>query len=305
MGNPQKHHFVPEVYLKAFADSQKSLFQLKKGMSKINRISISQVCFKWDLYKIHSDDTLVLNKIKDTYHIEKVAFKKQENNYARLLHKIIELTVSTQNILRSEFFLFLEMLIFIKRRNPSFKNVMVQKYKGYVQSEDFQLAVQPGIEISRKVDKIDPEVYVKNYVREVLESDEKQSDMYVQRFIKDDNGGMTKLIEMLMNYKIFIYHAPFGTQFVTCDNPGFTIANEQLYQFGGFGFNFQFLFPLTPSCCLYISKSYPDENLMIYKKIISVGVDEALVRRVNLCTQQLAYERTLGYRKNSLETLLL
>ncbi len=98
MSTPQKHHFVPEVYMKSFADSQKRVYQLRKGQKKITQKSIGQIGYQWNLFKINSPETLIFNKIKDPYHIEKVAFKKHENNYSKLLKKVTHSTIKKYRV---------------------------------------------------------------------------------------------------------------------------------------------------------------------------------------------------------------
>ena len=74
MNNPINHHYVPQVYLKAFADSKKKLYQLKMRYRKITQKSIAQICYEPNYFLIQKDETKLFNKVTDPYHIEKVFF---------------------------------------------------------------------------------------------------------------------------------------------------------------------------------------------------------------------------------------
>jgi hypothetical protein len=118
MNNLENHHFVPEVYLKEFSNSQKQFFHLRKGASKQNNRTVAQVCYKLNYFKLHSKDNLMLYNIQDQYHIEKNVFKKHENRYPKLLKKVTQPSLTSITVSKSEVALFLEILITIIKRNP-------------------------------------------------------------------------------------------------------------------------------------------------------------------------------------------
>ncbi len=302
MSNPKDHHFVPKVYLKEFSNSQKQIFQVIKEYSNISIKSIGQVCYKPYYFKLHSSDNLLLRKIKDQNHIEKNVFKEQENLYPKLLKKITFPSLSSLLLNKSEVLFFLEILITIKRRNPTYREQIIQDFKKHVTSEEFKKNVEIGIEISKRIDKIDPVEYFENYIKEATTNKDKQSDIYLQRFVDNENQTTNNVAQILLRYKLYMYHAPFGSEFITSDNPCFTVLPDgQLLSFGGFGLPFTFIFPLTPKCCLYISQlRFEEDNFRLTKDIHIIHTDKHFVDTVNEGTYKLAIEKVFSYSKNTL-----
>ncbi len=305
MSTPKDHHYLPKVYLKEFSNSQKQLFQIIKGQKTISLKSIGQVCYEPDYFKFSSKENLLLHNIDDVYHIEKNAFKKQENSYSNHLKKITFPSLTSVEVKKSELLSFLETLITIKRRNPTYRKEIIKSYKEYITSEQFKKDAELGIEISKRIDKIDPVEYLENYINEAITDKSKQSDFYLQGFLDKENRITAHVAETLIQFKTYIYHAPLGCDFITSDNPGFTMMpNGQLYSFGGFATPFTFIFPLTPKCCLFISHQFMDkDHLNLNKKIHVIHTDANFVNTVNDATCQLAIKRIFSYRKEALSKL--
>ena len=152
---------------------------------------------------------------------------------------------------------------------------MINDFKNYLTSGEFRKDIEVGIEILKKLDSIDPLEYFENYVKEATTNENKQSDMYLRRFLDKGNKSTQNAIDTLLQYKFYIYHAPFGSEFITSDNPGFTLLpNGELLSFGGFGFPFEFLFPLTPKCCLFINYEDIDDKFLLNKDIHVIHTDK-------------------------------
>lgn len=304
MSTPTNHHFVPEVYLKEFANSQKQLFSLRKKFPKVTVKTVAQVCYKPNYFKLHSKDNLTLYNIKDHYHIEKSVFKKHENSYPKLVKKVTQPSISATNISKSELALFFEILITIKKRNPTYRERVISDYKNYVTSEQFRKDAEVGIELAKTIDTIDPVEYFENYIKEASTDENKQSDMYLRRFLAKQNENTQDVINTFLEHKIYMYHAPFGIQFITSDNPGFTLLpNGELLYFGGLGLDFKFLFPLTPKCCLFITHGDRDtENRYLLDKTINlIHTDKATVAMINNCTYNVAIEKVFAYGSGILD----
>ena len=308
MSTPGKHHFVPEVYLKEFSNSQKQLSHLKKGFSKITNKTIAQVCYKLDYFKLHSQDNLLLYKLNDYYHIEKNVFKKHENRYFKLLKRLTHPALTLVSVSKSEVILFIEILTTIKRRNPTYREQSISNYKNYVTSEKFKQDAEIGIELSMKLDTIDPIEYFENYIKEATTSENKQSDMYLRGFLDNENKIAQNVANTLLQYKLYMYHAPFGSEFITSDNPGFTLLQSgELISFGGLGLPFKFVFPLTPKHCLFIN--YEDEDLdnkfLLIKDIHIIHTDKKTVDTINTCTYRIAMQKVFAYSSNALKSLVM
>jgi hypothetical protein len=302
MSSPKDHHYVPKVYLREFSNSQQQLFQVLKGKQNISVKTISQVCYKTNYFKLHSTASDLTKGIKDHNHIEKNVFKKQENTYSKLVKKVTFPSLTQAVLKKSEALLFLETLMTIKRRNPAYRQHHIEAYKEYITSEQFRKDAEPGLEIAKRIDKIDPVAYFENFVKEATTDTNKQSDYYLQGFLDKENKIIKFTAQTLMHYKLYMYHAPFGSEFITSDNPGFTtMPDGSLYQFGGFGREFTFTFPLTPKSCLFISyKHLENDPLSLDKNIHIIHTDRHFVNAVNEGTFKLATNKIFSYSKETL-----
>ncbi len=164
---------------------------------------------------------------------------------------------------------------------------MITDHKKYVNSDEFkkELELELGIEISKKVDDIDPVKFINNFVNEAATNENMQSDMYLQTFLDKDKTAIVTVIELLLKRKLFIYHAPFSSEIITSDNPGCVILlDDRLLSFGGFGLEFKFLFPLTSKCCLLIQHDVMDNTLLLKKDINVLYINKTEVDAIYNCT---------------------
>jgi Protein of unknown function (DUF4238) len=302
MSTPKNHHYVPKCYLKEFANSQANFYQILKGKDNIVIKNISQVCYLPNFYKLNPGENLSFTDIKDLNHIEKNYFKKQENIYSKLLKKISYPSIDSLTINKSELLYFLEILMTIKRRNPFYKSFLVNNYIEYLNSKEFQDSTKEIIEISKQIDKIDPTEYLKNYPTMIANNESKQSDAYLQIFLDEENKSAIKAAELVINYKVFILSAPFGSEFLTSDNPGFTITkfDNNISKFGGFGIPFKFYFPLTPKICLHIDNDYIDDPYVIKKALKFQYINSKIVGQINQQTFISANKKVFSYSKDLL-----
>lgn len=305
MSDPIKHHYVPKAYLKEFSNSQKNLFQKIKGDEIVSIKSIGQVCYKLNYFQLHLADSLFLEKLKDQYHIEKNVFKKQENQYPKLVRKFTHPSLRAFATSKSDALFFLEILLTIKRRNPKYRDKIIEDYKNYTSSEEFRKLAETQFETSREVDNIDPVAYFEYFVSESKTNLGKQQNIYLHGFVNGENKIVKKAAELLMRYQLYIYHAPFGKEFITSDNPGFTLLPDgTLYSFGGYAMPFTFLFPLTPKCCLSITYNRPETDFYsLTKEIYVINADNQFVDTVNEGTYNIANQKVFSYSSGTLHHL--
>lgn len=123
--------------------------------------------------------------------------------------------------------------------------------------------------------------------------------------LDETNKTASKAAEILLGYKLYLYHAPVGSEFISSDNPGFTLLpNGQILTFGGFGLLFTFIFPLAPRCCLVISHKNIDENgLFLTKNIFPLYIPSNMVNEINKMSYSIAMDRIFSYSKRTLENL--
>lgn len=301
MNAPKNHHFIPKVYLKEFANYKKELFQLSKSYSKISIKSISNICYRPNYFKLSSLDSIYQKEVQDVNHIELNAFKRQENLHSKLLKKVTRAALNSIEVSRNEAEYFLEILMTFKRRGPIYRKELIEGYKSYIQSDKFRKLAEQTFPLSREQDDIDPEAYFTEFVSDQTTSEDKQSDMYLKIFIDEEDTIMKDVAKLLMQFKLFMFHAPLGYQFITSDNPGFTqLMNNQLLSFGAYKEPFYFFYPLTPTCCLYIDHLKHDNTHSSIKTIHIQHITKDSVNLINANTYQTAMEKVFAYNSDTL-----
>ncbi len=185
---------------------------------------------------------MMLNNITDPYHIERERFKKHENEYENLLSELL----SVQNypiqfsIEKIEF--FLEILITIKRRNPSIRKTFKTDFNARITSPEFAKEWNSIIELSITIDKAGTKKFLSTDYKEKLNNDENLNDRFRCLFL-NDNGVTKMVIESLMKNKFYIAFCKGENEFITSDNPGFCVVDGSVQNFGGFDFEYIFCFP--------------------------------------------------------------
>jgi hypothetical protein len=303
--NPKKHHYVPECYLKSFGNTQKTFWRRKKDIAKATICTAAQVAYEIDSNKIRTEEYLMFNDISDHHYIEKFAFKKQENNYSKTLNQITKFSLSPLIIDKEKYRLFIETLVCIKRRNPSTRNMLIETFRQAYDSptiiEDFKKYLYKA---SEYVDNdIDVDKYIDNFMQNKAKEPSRLNDMYLTGFLKnEDNTIIESMTNDLYRLDQFILHAPINSEFITCDNPGFLVSNNNtVISAGGLGENFEFYFPLTPNTCLYIDSMKKESKNLIEKVVYPRLLDLKQVFEINQCTKQISNYRLFGRNKTVLE----
>lgn len=304
MSDPVKHHYVPEVYLKSFADSKKQFFQLRRKYKKITTKSVGQVCYEKNYFKFQRQEALQINNIDDSLYIEKKIFSGLENKYSFLLNDIVFPSLQPFPMPRKSVELFLKTLFNIKRRNPSLRKLHSDSLREYLNSDNFLKDAAPAMELSRLIDKIEPAKVIENYLHEVNTDETRLYDGYLSRFLEDGDELQNSVVETLTACDILIFHSPVGHQFLTSDNPGFVLNGTDILNFGGLGFDFVYVFPLAPQCLLAINKKRPDHSLTLSKLIHPLHVDAGMVDYINECTLQVSNDNVFSYSKAPLEKVI-
>ncbi len=300
---PSKHHYVPVCYLKFFTDNETHLWKRQKDRIKASHKHPSQVCWERDFYKINREDTLLINGIRDRYVVEKEAFKKIENKYGDILTELIKYSQTPKLTDKQDYHIFLEFLVALKRRNPFTKNFLSKSSADWIQKDFSKKGVRDYLKMMSKYvgdEETDVDAYVDSYISETMMDPQKTDDMYLSAFLNKVDSVSISVVKDLYRYKQFFLFAPAGTEFITSDNPGFTVVGDTVMMFGGFGSPFHFYFPLAPNCCLLIDSSRKEETI-IEKVIYPVIITESIVSEINGFTKQTANKDIFGYTKNYLE----
>lgn len=222
------------------------MWRRKKDKPKASPCSPALICYEINLYTIQKDETLLLNNIDDRYFIEKQSFKTQENRYRKILAEIVKFSKSPRVINKKDYHLFLEFIVTLKRRNPYLKNHLARSLPRKIAQEFKKKDLRDFLKkMSKEVgDDVDVDAYLENYSTTKFSDPGKLSDLYLSGFLNIQDNILTRVTNDLYRLKQILLFAPINSQFITSDNPGFTIIGGEAIPFGGFGGPFQFFFPL-------------------------------------------------------------
>lgn len=107
-------------------------------------------------------------------------------------------------------------------------------------------------------------------------------DLYLTAYInKTDYTNIHQITEDLCKLECAVLHPPAGKQFLTTDNPGFLKCGPSIVSLGGFGGNFEFYYPISPTACLYLD-SKKTTPLHGPEKVIShIKIEPTYVSQIN------------------------
>ncbi|MFD2966543.1 DUF4238 domain-containing protein [Sphingobacterium bambusae] len=285
--NPTKHHYVPRVYLKRFADENSEFFQFSKQYKTISQKHISKVGYKHDYFKIQREETKLINSIQDEYYIEKNGFTQQENNFNKLASLVSQKLQISFEMRKIEVEILLQTIITIKRRNPSTRQQLTDNLKKEAASGTFERIFEPFRELAQKVDNADPMIYLNKEKNEFINDPSKSDDLYLSSFI-DQSKVVREITKTFFQSAIQIYHAPEDSQFVTSDNPGFFVSGNEIINFGGLGGSYLFAFPISPETCLIIDSDESGYPSIHHTTIIPKVCTKKQVDYINYATTLIA-----------------
>lgn len=303
---PKRHHYVPKCYLNLFTNSQKKFWKMRKDNLNILETSPSQVCYENELNKFRTRQLMDINNIEDEYFIEKKSFAVQENNYSKAVIPLTKFSNDQIVVDKIKHQIFLETLITIKRRNPDSKRKIIQSFQeSYQTGNGIQLFINYLVD-EFGIQNITPkfEEFIKKYLDTESHNDNRLHDMYLSAFLnKVDYTTIDNLTQLFYRLKQYILHVPIGKEFITSDNPGFTLIGNTTLSLGGFGGEFEFLFPLSPNSCLYLNSNYIESKSSIEKIIYPVMINSTRVEQINNITKSLCIKNIFSYNRKTLEKM--
>ena len=294
MNEPKNHHIVPQNYLKQFADSKDELFRIKtkeipqkikKGIlnsSSLKKFNVSQICYKEYFYKIQNNPILGIHDVTDEYQIEKESFKWYENN--------LELII--QNIRNRKTYLNLKDakilckgLLNIKIRNNHFRDGVLNK-ENVDEFLDNVFRKSPLI-IQENKDAIEfIEKMKTDFAKNPSLINQLQNKSLLDNNVNDDRA-INKIYDLCINSQWTILETTIDNMFITSDNPGFCMDENNILENTKFGDSFTWYFPLTPFHCLRVNKHIIETTTSL-KPLHIVDADSELVKMININTCYLA-----------------
>lgn len=300
---PKKHHFVPVCYLKAFTNAQKCFWRKRLDNGRITITTPAKICYEEDGNRFNVEHNLYFNGITDEYHIEKHAFKLQENNYGKIISMITRHHTGPLELDANEYHLFIKTLITIKRRNPSFREGLIKAFReGYNSEEGFRKFKQFWAEVSEQTGAQMPSDHK---IKEMLVARAQDSshlrDMYLSSYVNQSSDtAILSVCDEVFRLKQYIMYTPTGFQFITSDNPGFIYFDNRIESATGFGGEYEFYFPLSPIICLYVKSSEIDNSDTLKKSLHYQLVDPERVHFINTATKTVSSKIIISPDQNIL-----
>src|SRR6266536_3001113 len=127
--------------------------------------------------------------------------------------------------------------------------------------------------------------------------------MYLSAYVNEEFTTIKQLSSDLYSLKQYILHSPIGTQFITSDNPGFTIVKNKLLNLGGFGDAFTFYFPLSPTTCLFLKWNDRENRENLEKSIYSTLIEKSEVMKINKFTKEISDKYILARDRGVLDRI--
>ncbi|MBB6324554.1 hypothetical protein FHS59_000169 [Algoriphagus iocasae] len=309
MNKPKKHHFVPECYLKQFANDSKlycSNLEILKTYNKLNNPpkEPGQVCYEIDFYTINEPLEYDLNNFDDL-HVESNVLHSSENRYRKIINKLIDL----KELCFEDSIFLSDFLIQLKQRNPYFlknsvnnfsnnsikaKTNMLNKLK-----EDIRFRHLPKALLIYEIEK---KMYEMKSNKNIIRS------IQLKGIIDKANPhsySIEKFRKAILDYQFILLDSSDSKfNFITSDNPGFAISSNGNIENTKFKEGFTYFLPITSKYCLKFSDSNLDNFYTKKSKIkyfISEKVQDTEVQIINMNSSILVNKIIIS---DNLETII-
>ncbi len=298
LNKPKKHHFVPECYLRKFIHKNElsvlDISKVKKGYKEyIRKKKPAQVCYEHEYYSISDTlrtDAFGLNNFEELF-IESILLRKIEERYNTLFSKITRDT----SIALKDAIDWSDFIIQMKIRNPYYQKNIKRNQDKWVEDsmrDIYKQLPQEGryLNVPEEIKKAMNDSIVDKYKADIDFSKKIQLSTIINR---DSDNPLTneRFRQALINCQWYLLIAEKEPYFITSDNPGFSVTDQDnLIYNTRFINHFSFYFPLSPNYCLLINdhnldNSYKEQHMN--KPIIKTTVSPSLIIWVNNKTIQL------------------
>lgn len=308
MSNPKKQHFVPKVYLKRFAFNRTGEIYALKIKSKypnikVKKVNISQICYSPDLYTIKTTDVFKGEEFVDNYILEKELFDYEETFLNEVLNKL-ELR---QNINSVDSERLIVTLINFKHRNRLVFDIL--KNKGVLKfflGRELERIKRKNEKFEKKYGKENVESLMK--LIEIASLKRMENEGYISDIINHSLEQLTKgklnnhnwLIKQMARSKIFVYCTSPDYPFITSDNPGFSVdQNEAVHNMNYYN-AIAMGFPISPTRLLVIRPDELDPYTPIIKEVKYINANKEFVHLSNQATINTSIESIYSGNKDIL-----
>lgn len=313
---PKKHHFVPECYLKNFKTGANlytlDVRKVQKGYrEKVKSNHPGKICYYEDYYKIkdeHVDSQFKLHEYEELF-VETSVLKRLENKYSDLQKKIeVE-----HELCISEAVEISDLIIQLKIRNPYwFEHILEPRKKEWIEfamdeiinemQEENRFSSIPQEAKKKLCDEFKESIMNDpNYAKKI------QLYSLIERERSSDRNNKSYRAAMLKGKWVLLISPPLGPYFITTDNPGFSIReNDPKVYNTAFTAGYAYHFPLSPQFCLLITDFLDEPKLYSSKdkkSISTLKIDGNRVLQINNCSIQLINRLAIGSQEWYLEEI--
>lgn len=257
----QAQHYLPKSYLKCFSNKKGDIYTLNWEVFKWGKVPRpvsshpSKIAKKVNFYKLDFEVPNQYVKLKelDENLIENQFFKYYEN----CINKLIERLTIQRMLHSTDAELFIRSLFDIKMRNLYWRENFFEKNKISLVTNTLEGSAKKYVELGYKL----PDDYeqVIEQIKNSFLSDERFAhkqhiNSILSRRLKDERIE-SLVVNRLIYYEWILLYSSSG-DFVTTDNPGFSVDKFERIHNTRFDDDFGFVFPLTPHYCLTISDNF-------------------------------------------------
>lgn len=303
-------HYIPKVYLKQFESGRKKLYSLHnkahKSSPRVKEVNKSQLGYYSDFYTIKSENILNQLGLSDKDVIENVYNPRVENRFEKLLAHL--LSPSKKMSLQDAKEVLL-MLISIKQRNPMFRKVFENPQtiteaanRSFEEIFEHRATFEKILKREGRMSFEEFIEYGRERTYEYAYDPNTPQNIHTEGIInlyQNKETIVKKIASLLLSCEWYIFEATPQRLFITSDNPGFCIDNNERVHNLNFDDCTEFCFPLTPKHILIIAAQFT-ERVGSEKQIHHRSARPDLVELINRATFEVSYKKLLSNDENSL-----
>lgn len=263
MNKPKKHHFVPECYLKQYGSDAKlycsNIKTLIKYIKKNNPLKEpSQICYDIDLYTINEPLEYNLNDYDELY-VESKVLHSSENKYRSIINKIFD----SKELTYDDSIFLSDFIIQLKLRNPFYLQSVKNNFPNT--ADKMKINFFNDMKNSDRFKNI-PLALLKYEIEKGISNLKSKNNIFRSLQLKSiidksnpNSLSIEKFREAILNYQFTLLDSSESERsFITSDNPGYAITNENKLENTKFKNGFTYYLPLTPKYCLQFSDKLYD-----------------------------------------------
>lgn len=308
-----KQHYVPEVYLRLFANPRGNFFQLNLERKKVREMNVSAVCYEKDFYDVRDAALKRQLRITDDRFLERNAFR-----YENILIKVLSIFKDRPKIVSNDYTeALINIYLRIKQRNPFYLKVLTNDklediYKAALIDLKKDITEHPILkEIEFNIDD-----YANAFFEQERSDPDKLKKMHLRSIfdvLRMDSLSFKDSFDKLYLMNFTVLNAGEDDFFIVSDNPGFTLKwmdNEGnqagVYNLDLLNFH-QIYFPLNSKQALLFDQFDPFLSEMNFRYVNYVNSPSSQVEALNkaslFCTNGKVFCENRDYLMNFIDKL--